>query len=78
VTGRPSGYLLRRIPGAVASAPGRGCSRADLAAALHVREHEEVFALSVLVCYRRGDVDFCAGYVVAPARGSRSTEGESP
>lgn len=62
---RPSGWLLRRIPAAVAASPGGGCSRADLAAALHVRE-DETFAVSVLACHARGQVQFCWGYVVAP------------
>ena len=63
---RPSGWLLRRIPQAVAGAPGGGCSRADLAAVLHVSEYDQVFISSLMVCYARGQVDFCWGHVTAP------------
>jgi len=74
---RPNGSLMRRIPQLVADAPGRGCSRAELAAALHVREYDQVFDLSVWVCYRRRQIDLCSGYIVAPARTpAESTEGE--
>ena len=63
---RPSGYLLRRIP-QVAAEPrwGGGLSRAELANALHVREYDQVFTLSLLVCYRRRQVDFWRDYVIA-------------
>jgi hypothetical protein len=71
---RPSGWLLRQIPGVVSSVPGFGCSKADLAAALNV-EPGPVFEVSVMVCYRRGEVDFCWGYVVAPA--SKDDDGPS-
>lgn len=63
---RVSRYLLARIPAVVAAAPGGGLSRGELAAACRVREFERVFALSLLACYQRGEVDFCAGYVVTP------------
>lgn len=73
----PSSWLMRRIPALTAAAPGGGCSRADLAAALHAREHDQVFDRSVWACYRRGVIDLCQGYVVAPARTpAESTEGE--
>ena len=62
----PSGWLLRRIPGAVSSAPGSGSSKAELAGLLHVRESDQVFVTSLMVCYRRGQIDFAWGYVVAP------------
>ena len=61
--GPPSPYLLRRIPEAVAERGG--LSRADLARVLRVGEHDRSFAVSLVVCYRRGEVDFCGGYVVA-------------
>lgn len=63
---RPSGWLLRQIPRVVAQMPGGGCSRAELAAALHVPGYGEVFEASVRVCYwgRRG-IDLCDGYVAA-------------
>ncbi len=63
---RPSGWLLRQIPRVVAQMPGGGCSRPDLAAALHVRESSKVFDVSLLVCQRRGEVEFCGAYVVPP------------
>jgi hypothetical protein len=75
---RPSGYLLRRIPKVVAAAPGGGLSRDELAAACRVTHAaDEVFLVSLMVCYRRGQVDFVRDYVVAPARGSQHTEGKS-
>jgi hypothetical protein len=63
---RVSGYLLRRIP-EVVNEPrwGGGLSRAELATALRCRESDPVFALSLLVCYRRRQVDFWRGYVIA-------------
>ena len=60
---RSSPYLLRRIPEAVAERGG--LSRADLARVLRVGEHDRSFAVSLVVCDRRGEVDFCGGYVVA-------------
>ncbi len=69
---RPSGWLLRQIPGVVSSVPGFGCSKAELAGLLHVRESDQVFHRSLMVCYRRGQVDFCWGYVVAPPRKRRN------
>jgi hypothetical protein len=66
---RVSPYLLRRIPEIVADPRWcGGLSRRDLAAVLHVREHDRLFVVSLAVCCRRGDVDLCAGYVVMPAR----------
>jgi hypothetical protein len=63
--GRVSPYLLRRIPEVVAEPRWcGGLSRADLAAALHVREWDRAFVLSLLVCARRGQVGFSGGYVV--------------
>ena len=67
---RPSAWLMRRIPELTAAAPGSGCSKTELAAALHVREHDQVFDVSVWVCYRRRAIDLCQGYIVAPARES--------
>jgi hypothetical protein len=74
---RPSGYLLRRIPKIVAAAPGGGLGRDELAAALRVKHAADpVFVASLMVCYRRGQVDFVRDYVVAPARKSQeSAEG---
>ena len=73
---RVSGYLLRRIPQVAAEARwGGGLSRAELARALHVREFDQVFTLSLLVCYRRRQVDLWRGYVIAlspPQEGARS------
>ena len=68
---RVSPYLLARIP-AVAAEPqwGGGLSRAELAAALHVRETDRVFAVSLLVCWRRGQVDFWRDYVIALTPGA--------
>jgi hypothetical protein len=65
---RVSPYLLRHIP-QVAAQPrwGGGLTRAELARALHVREHDQVFTLSLLVCYRRGQVDLWHEYVLAIA-----------
>jgi hypothetical protein len=62
---RVSPWLLRRIP-EVAAEPrwGGGLSRADLAAALHVRESDRVFVLSLITCYRRGQVDLWRDYVI--------------
>lgn len=71
---RPSAWLLRRIPVIVAEIPGAGCSRADLAAALHVRESDRVLDVSLWACYGRRAIDLCQGYVVAPAP-KESTEG---
>jgi hypothetical protein len=70
VTGRKhpaSPYLLRRIP-EVAAEPRwcGGLSRADLAAALRVRESDPAFTASLFACYRRGQIDFAYGYVVVP------------
>jgi hypothetical protein len=63
---RVSGYLLRRIPQVVAEPRwGGGLTRAELARALHVREHDQVFTLSLLVCYRRHQVDLWHEYVLA-------------
>jgi hypothetical protein len=65
---RPSRYLLRRIPEVVADPVwGGGLSRGELAAVLHVPESDRAFVLSLLVCYRRRQVDFVRGYVVTPA-----------
>lgn len=64
---RPSGWLIHHIPLAVAAAAGGGCSRSELAAVLCTRD-DKTFDVSLWVCYRRGQVDFCGGYVVAPAR----------
>jgi len=50
-----------------------GLSWRDLAAALRVSEHEPVFRLSLAVCCRRGDVDFCACYVVKPVPAPEGT-----
>jgi hypothetical protein len=63
---RVSGYLLRRIP-EVVSEPrwGGGLSRGELAAALRCRESDQVFTVSLIVCYRRGLVDLAGGYVIA-------------
>lgn len=66
-----SSYLLRRIPQAVAAYPGRGCSKTELAAALHVRASERMLDRMIWACYRRGEIDLCAGYLVAPARKSQ-------
>jgi hypothetical protein len=65
--------MLRRIP-QVAAEPrwGGGLSRADLAAALRVREWDRVFISSLIVCYRRGQVDFCGAYVVPIAPSEES------
>ena len=63
---RPSGWLIHHIPPAVAAAAGGGCSRSELAAALNTRE-DKTFDASLWVCYRQRSVDFCDGYVVAPA-----------
>jgi len=73
---RVSPYLLRRIPEAVADPRWcGGLSRSELAAVLHVREWDQVFVLSLLVCYRRGQVDFCGGYVVPAARAGQHRGG---
>lgn len=66
--GRPSGWLMHHIPLAVSAAAGGGCSRSELAAALDSPEHDKTFDASLWACYRRGQVDFCGGYVVAPAK----------
>jgi hypothetical protein len=71
---RPSAWLMRRIPQLAAAAPGCGCSRTELAAALHVRERDPVFEVSVWACVRRRTIDLCQGYVVAPARESQHLE----
>lgn len=73
---RVSGWLLRRIPEVVAEPRWcGGLSRADLAGALHVREFDRVFEVSLWACYRRGLVDLCSGYVVVPAPGGAAQEG---
>lgn len=68
---RPSAWLMRRIPELTAAAPGSGCSKTELAAALHVRERDQVFDRSMWACYRRRTIDLCQGYIVAPARESQ-------
>jgi hypothetical protein len=61
-----SPYLLRRIPEVVAEPRwGGGLSRAELARELRVREFDRVFALSLTVCRRRGQVDFWRDYVIS-------------
>jgi hypothetical protein len=70
--------LLRRIPEIVAAAPGGGLGRDELAAALNVKHAaDEVFTVSLWVCYRRGQVDFVRDYAVAPARESQQPEGDA-
>ena len=71
MTGAASGYLLRRIPKVAGGYPGRGCSRAELAAALHVRVSDRMLDRMIWAVYRRGEIDLCAGYIVAPPRKSQ-------
>jgi hypothetical protein len=75
---RASAWLMRRIPQAVADAPGGGCSRAELASVLRVRDYDQVFERSVWACYRRRQIDLCQGYVVVPTRKPQEpVEGET-
>ena len=62
---RPAPWLLRRIPEVVAQPRWcGGLSRAGLAAELRVLESDRAFIVSLIVCHRRGLVDFCRDYVV--------------
>ena len=61
------GWLLYHVPLRVASDPCGGLSRADLARCFGVHPSSEAFSLSLRICYRRGQIDFVRGYVVAPA-----------
>lgn len=58
--------LIARVPLAVFAMPGRGCSREELAAELGATQADLGPALAA--CYRRKEIDFCEGYVVAPPR----------
>lgn len=63
-----SPYLLRHIPRVVNDPKWcGGLTRAELAAALGGpgRESEKAFWLSMLVCFRRGQVDLWGDYVLA-------------
>lgn len=74
---RVSPFLMRCIPAVVAEPRWcGGLSRTELASVLHVREFDRVFELSLIVCYRRGQIDFCGReYVAVP---SGKSEGGNP
>jgi hypothetical protein len=60
-------FLVRRICRIVASAPGGGLHRDELAS--RSGAYGADFGLALMVAYSRKKVDFCGRYVVKPAKG---------
>lgn len=64
----PEWQLARRIASLVAASPGRGLPRDELLERLGMPWCD--VKPSAMLAYKRGGIDFCRDYVIAPARRS--------